>query len=412
MRWLAAWTKASMPVDASAKQGFSRVLLALIVGQVGVHATMAGVRMAAPLQALRDGQSALSVGMMLALYAAAPVLIALPAGRMADRLGYHRPVQLAIIAAVVGALLAALSTLVPQPWCFALLGLSALLLGSGANVIQIATQHTAGATARDATERVRVFSWLGVAPSFSNVVGPVMAGFVIDGFGFGWAYVALALLPLVSWWAARRVPRRAPRAPLNEPGELGKRQTAWDLFNAPGMRRLMSVNWLLSSAWDVHTFAVPILGHEYGFSASSIGLVLGSFTLAVSAVRLVVPVLAHRIERRAVLGGAMLATGIVMLFYPFATTPGRMVCCALAMGLAMGAVQPMIMSTLHDLAPPHRHGQAIALRSMVMNGSSTLMPLLFGVAGAAVGAASLFWFFGTALGAGAWLTRKMKLAEV
>ena len=85
---------------------FSQVLLALIVGQIGLHATMAGVRMAAPLQALRDGHSAWSVGVLLALYAAAPVLLSLPAGRMADRLGYHRPVRIAVGLALFGAVLA------------------------------------------------------------------------------------------------------------------------------------------------------------------------------------------------------------------------------------------------------------------------------------------------------------------
>ena len=37
--------------ERSAPADFGRVLLALIVGQIGLHATMAGVRMAAPLQA-------------------------------------------------------------------------------------------------------------------------------------------------------------------------------------------------------------------------------------------------------------------------------------------------------------------------------------------------------------------------
>jgi MFS family permease len=75
--------------QVTAPNPFGRVLLALIVGQMGLHATMAGVRMAAPLQALREGHSAWSVGVLLALYAAAPVLLSMHAGRMADRLGYH-----------------------------------------------------------------------------------------------------------------------------------------------------------------------------------------------------------------------------------------------------------------------------------------------------------------------------------
>jgi hypothetical protein len=89
-----------------AQADFGRVLLALIVGQIGLHATMAGVRMAAPLQALRLGHSAWSVGVLMALYAAAPVLLSMYAGRMADRLGYHRPVNIAIGLSLFGALLA------------------------------------------------------------------------------------------------------------------------------------------------------------------------------------------------------------------------------------------------------------------------------------------------------------------
>jgi hypothetical protein len=66
-------------------------------------------------------------------------------------------------------------------------------------------------------------------------------------------------------------------------------RTAWDLLRSPGLKRLLVVNWLLSMCWDVHTFAVPILGHERNFSASTIGLILGSFTLSVTLVRMPYP---------------------------------------------------------------------------------------------------------------------------
>jgi len=31
----------------------------------------------------------------------------------------------------------------------------------------------------------------------------------------------------------------------------------------------------MASCWDVHTFVVPVLGHELGFSAAVIGAILG-----------------------------------------------------------------------------------------------------------------------------------------
>ncbi|MEY3251665.1 MAG: hypothetical protein RL227_638, partial [Pseudomonadota bacterium] len=67
----------------------TRTIVALVAGQLGVHAAMAGLRLAAPLQALREGHSAWSVGLLLALFAGAAVLSALHAGRLADRHGYH-----------------------------------------------------------------------------------------------------------------------------------------------------------------------------------------------------------------------------------------------------------------------------------------------------------------------------------
>ncbi len=380
------------------------LLLPLIAGQIGVHATMAGVRLAAPLQALRDGHSAWSVGVLLALYAAGPVLLSLHAGRMADRLGYHRPVRLAIALALCGAALAVVSTLAPGPWPFALLCVSALFVGSAANLGLIVAQRTAGLAASSTAERVRVFSWLGIAPSLSNVIGPVTAGFLIDAGGFRAAYALMLALPLVSWWCVHRVPVE----PLPAAPPLGNvRPSSWQLLAVPGLKRLLCINWLLSACWDVHAFAVPILGFERGFSASTIGLILGSFTLSISLVRLLMPLWAHRLREAQVLTAAMLATGTVFALYPLAHSPWLMGGCALLLGLTLGSVQPMIMSTLHHLTPAGRHGEAIAFRSMVMNASSTLMPLTFGAAGTALGAAALFWMVGAAVAAGSRLVRRL-----
>jgi MFS family permease len=390
---------------APAAQG-GRVLASLIVGQLGLHSAMAGLRLAAPLQALREGYSAWSVGLLMALFAAAPVLLALHAGRLADRLGYHRPVYLAAALAGTGVALAVLSTFVAGWLHFALLCAAATFTGSGANMGMLTIQRTAGLAARNGTERMRIFSWLGIAPSFSNVVGPVAVGFMIDAQGFTAAYLMLLVLPLATVLTARQVPRlAAPAARSAPPG-----QTAWDLLAAPGMKRLLAINWLLSMCWDVHTFAVPILGHERGFTASTIGLVLGTFTLSVTLVRLLIPALAHRLQEAQVLRGAMLGTGVVFGLYPLAASPWLMGACAVVLGVTLGAVQPMIMSTLHQLTPDQRHGEALAFRSMAMNASSTLMPLLFGATGAVVGAAVLFWVVGGAVGAGSWLARRVPAA--
>ncbi len=377
-------------------------LVALVIGQICLHSCFTGVRMAAPLQALRQGHATWAVGVLMGLFALAPIALALKAGRLADRHGYHGPMRAAVGLSVTGGALAALSTWLPVA-PFAVLCVAALFSGAGANLGLIVILRTAGRSAHDATERKRVFSWLGMAPALSNVLGPVLAGSLIDIGGFRAAYLALALIPLAGLWSARRVPVEAP--PPLDPTK--PKSSSWALFRTPGLRPLLLVNWLLSSSWDMHSFVVPVLGHERGFSASAIGVVLGAFAAAVSLVRLAIPLLAHRLRESQVLSGAMLFTGGVFAVYPFVTTAWMMGLCAVLLGLALGSVQPMIMSTLHQITPHDRHGEAIALRSMTINFSSATMPLLFGVAGAALGAAALFWLMGAAVAAGSFQARRL-----
>jgi MFS family permease len=401
---------------------FSRPLLALILGQVFLHSCMTGVRVAAPLLMLRQGHAEWAVGLLLGLFAAAPVATSLHAGRMADRHGYHRPMRLAVGLTAGGALLAAAAIWLtsaapssgwaaldalrsgPRSIAFAMLSCAAMLCGVGANAGLIVIQRTAGRLAGGGgVEITRVFSWLGLAPAVSNMIGPVIAGTVIDAAGFGSAFLALSALPLLSLWWMRRVPVEVAAAR----SERRPASSAWGLLRNPGLRRLLLVNWLLSSSWDLHAFLVPVLGHERGLSASAIGLILGTFAASVASVRLLIPWVAQHLREAPVLAGAMLITAAVFAIYPLATSALAMAGCGALLGIALGSVQPMIMTTLHRLTPQQRHGEALALRSMTINGASALMPLLFGVAGSTLGVAPLFWIMAAAMATGSLTARRV-----
>ena len=373
-------------------------LARLIAGQICLHACMAGMRLAAPLLALREGYSALAVGFLLALFALTQVFLALPAGRYVDRHGLRQPVGLCVAAASLGAGLA-----VAFP-VFAVLCLSALLTGGATGVASMALQRHVGRAAQGPTELKQVFSWLSIGPAVSNFLGPLAAGLLIDHSGFRAAFFLMALLPVATWFWMRRTVELPPLTPA--PGAApGK---AWDLLQDPLMRRLIAVNWILSSCWDVHTFVVPVLGHERGFSASVIGAILGAFALAATLVRGLLPLFAAHIKEWAVVTSAMLLTALLFGVYPFMTSAWAMGVCSVLLGLVLGSVQPMIMSTLHQITPQARHGEALGLRLMSINASSVVMPLLFGTAGAVVGVSVVFWTVGLTAGAGAraaWLLR-------
>lgn len=368
----------------------STALARLIAGHICLHACMAGVRMAAPLMALREGYSAWAVGVLLSLFALTQVFLALPAGRYVDRHGFKRPIGQCVLSASLGTGLAVVLPIFP------VLCMSALLTGGATGVAAISLQRHVGRSAQNTSELKRMFSWLSIGPALSNFVGPLSAGLLIDAGGFRVAYFALAFLPLMTWlWVRRTV----ELPPVVMPSGTRK-ASSWDLLRQPMMRRLMLVNWLLSSCWDVHTLVVPVLGHERGLSASAIGAILGGFALAATTVRVALPLLAAHVHEWVVVTIAMLCTAVLFGVYPLMPSALMMGACSVLLGFALGSVQPMIMSTLHQITPEARHGEALGFRMMAINASSVLMPMLFGSAGAVIGVSLVFWVVGAGVAAG------------
>jgi MFS family permease len=367
-------------------------LFRLILAQVCLHAAMTGTRLAAPLLALREGHSAASVGVLLALFALTQVFLALPAGRYADRHGLRRPLAIAVAAACLGAALAGVFPIFP------VLCLSALLTGGATGVTVIALQRHVGRAAGNPTELKQVFSWLAIAPAAANFVGPFATGLLIDHAGpapgdlagFRVAFALLTLLPIACWLLVRGA-REFPVIALPDGASKAR---AWDLLAEPMFRRLLFVNWLQSAAWDVHAFVLPILGHERGLSAATIGSLLGAFAVAAAAIRVVLPLVASRFSERVVITVSNGITALVFAAYPLMTSALGMGVCSVVLGVALGAVQPMVMSMLHQITPHARHGEALGLRVMFLNASSVAMPMLFGAAGAVIGIAGVFWIVG------------------
>ncbi|MDO9404664.1 MAG: MFS transporter [Polaromonas sp.] len=381
-------------------------LARLIVAQVFLHACMTGTRLAAPLLALREGYSAAAVGVLLALFALSQVFLALPAGRFADRHGLKRPIRYSVFAALVGA-----GAAVAFP-VFGVLCFAALMTGAATGTAVISIQRHVGRAVNGALQLKQVFGWLSIGPAVSNFIGPFAAGLLIDHAGptagsttgYRAAFLLMAVLPLVCWFLLRRTQELPPViAPKDD-----KHHSAFELLREPTFRRLMLVNWFLSSCWDVHTFVVPVLGFERGVSASVIGTILGAFAIAAALIRVALPLIAQHLKEWAVLAGAMLATAVLFGVYPLMYSALGMGICSVLLGLALGMVQPMIMSLLHQITPEARHGEALGLRLMAINASSVAMPMLFGTAGALIGISGVFWVTGVVVGAGAraaWLLR-------
>jgi predicted MFS family arabinose efflux permease len=361
-----------------------------------IHIAYAGSRVTLPLLALSLGASPATVGVMMSLLAALPMLFSVRAGREVDRIGARKP-MLAGAAAMVLALL--LACAVPR---IEVLFVVSTLAGSGFYLFHIAVNHAAAVLGQP-EQRAKNFSVLALGFSTSGFLGPTVAGLSIDGIGHRLTFLLLAVSALAVVVATLLNTSDTPRRAT---GERADDHRVSDLLRMPALRRILLVSGILSMAWDLFSFVTPIYGTQIGLSASAIGGILGAFGAAIFVVRLILPAVVHKVSEWSMMIGAMFTTAAAFLIFPLLSEPALLMSLAFVLGLGLGGAQPMIMALLYDRAPSGRGGEAVGVRTLLLNFSQASIPLLFGALGAAFGMAPVFWAMALALGAGGWYARR------
>lgn len=339
---------------------------------------------------------------MMSLFAALPMLLAVASGRLVDRVGVRAPALLSIAAL---ALFVALPGIVPA---FATFFVAAAGIGTAFMVFHIAVQHAVGTGSAEGARKAN-FGWLALGFSISNFLGPTTAGILIDTVGHRTTFVALSAVAL----AALAVLARRRRELTHTPGRAAAQSSrnALELLGDPELRRVFLVTALLASAWDLFVFVMPIYGTSIGLSASTIGFILGSFALATFAVRLALPWISRHVRDWSMITATFAVACVAYALFPVVQTVSLLSAIAFLLGLGLGATQPSIMSLIYAKAPEGRAGEAVGVRSVVLNASHTVLPLAFGGVGAALGMAPVFWTMAGALAAGGFLADRRRRRE-
>ena len=360
------------------------------------HVAFVGARMATTLFALELGASAFTAGLLLSLFAALPMVLSVWSGRLIDRVGPRRPLAVAFAVLVLGC---ALPFALPH---LATLYFSSTLLGTAFMVVHIAMNSVFGAYGGP-ERRAMNFSWLALAFSFSGSAGPLVAGFAIEGLGYASAFLVLAGFPAIAllllWLRLRPLPR-PERAPP------GKRTGVMDLMRVPALRRTFLVSGLLAMGWDLYSFLLPLYGALIGLAAGTIGVVMATFAAATFVVRLAMPVLIRRIRQWVVIAAALALSGGAYLLFPLVKSVPALMALSFLLGIGLGCAQPVIMSLLYEASPAGRQGEAVGVRTLMLNASHTFIPPVSGALSAALGMAPVFVLLSAGLLAGAWYSRR------
>ncbi len=359
------------------------------------HSAYKGSKMLISLYAIDLGATPLVIGILYSLYSFFSLFLALYAGRISDRLGPRVPM-------LAGTLALACGLLLPFVWRgFTALFISATLIGTLYIFYIVSAQHLIGAFG-EGHKRTRNYATFSLGVALTALIGPTLTGFLIDAVGHQSTYLVLALLPVgpvaFLFFFAHRLPHVAEDA-----RPAGQR--AVDLVRNVPLRRAFIAAGIIETGGELYNFYMPIYGHSIGLSASMIGIVLGSYGVAVLLTRLVMSALVKRSSEETVLGASLALAAVACMIFPFVERVYMLAAISFALGIGLGCCGPLSMVITYNRAPAGRSGEAMGLRQSFNKFTEVLVPLIFGTVGTAFGIGAAFWMDAALLAVGALILR-------
>jgi predicted MFS family arabinose efflux permease len=353
-------------------------LYLVVLASVLTSIAQRGSKVTVSLHALELGAGSAAVGVLAALFATFPLILAVQAGRLSDRFGVRYPMLFGSLAMATALVIPVVAPSLPALFA------CAALMGLGHIFFHVSVHNLVGALGAIA-ERTRNFATFSLGSSIAAFIGPSLAGFSIEYAGFAVAFLllaAVAVLPALGMLVYR------PTAAKGE--EEARSRSAFDLLAIPGLRRTLIMSGVALTGIELFAFYLPIYGRSIALSPSSIGMILSCYAVAGFMVRAVMHRLARRYTEIGLLTASLLLASLTYALLPALHEALLLAAAAFTLGLSLGSAQPLTIILTYNHAPEGRSGEALGMRIMANKVTQIGVPLAFGGLGAAMGAAPVF----------------------
>ncbi|MDB5763026.1 MAG: transporter [Herminiimonas sp.] len=353
------------------------VLLALL-NQIGLK----GSRMLVVLYAIDFHTSPFAIGMLSSMYAFFPLVLAVYAGRISDRIGVRIPMVLGSIGMGASLLLPTMLPFLP------VLYVSAALVGIS-NIFFHVSAHNLVGSLGDADARTNNFGTFSLGSAISGFIGPMLVGFMVDHAGYSLAYYWLAAIAVVPGifllFHAGFIPAHVKIKHEKQASGIKK------MLGNRALRGTLITSGLILTGIDLFNFYMPIYGRSIGLTASVIGVIIGMQAAAAFAVRLWMPRLSRLHGEKRVLTWSLLMAGVTYFLFPVFEHPVILAAISFLLGLGLGCGQPLSIILTYNHSPPGQAGEALGMRLTVNKLTQIAVPLVFGSLGTAFGIYPIFW---------------------
>jgi len=354
-----------------------------------------------PLFSVSLGASKMLVGFLVAMSNVLPLMFAMSIGKLVDRWGSRGLITAGSLGLSLAPILVVLSP------GLGTLAITQVLVGLCHLTLVVAAQSLV-ASLGGGKLRERNFGWYTTFISAGQLVGPLLAGVLVDSFGYQAAFSVAGALPLASVAVSHLLPRTRPVL-VSRIERSGSRPQSRALFGNPGMRMALASSCGILFATSAYQAFVPVYLDMLAFSATSIGVVLSLRAFAAMSVRPLMPFIV------VFLGGRSRALLVTLLLVSlgfgatgFAQSWTALIITSTLIGFGWGISQPLSVVSVVEHVKEHERGFALGLRLTGNRASQILSPLLLGLVAQRVGFGAMFFTGSIALVAFSLLIVRLK----
>ena len=359
----------------------------LLLSSTLTQATIYVLRPMITYRAIELDANAAQVGLIAAVYALFPVLLALQFGSLVGKLGEAKFIIYGTVAMMVtSAALIFSDSLITLAIATGAAGIAhlACMVGGQSMVALRAPRESYD----------RYFGFYTFSASVGHMLGPIIASIVAgsngtlpkstsNAFLLGVVLTIFALVPVIRW----RNEKPTVEGKQNSEGTF---KAAVSLVKRPGIMAAIYISLAISSVADVLVVFLPLFGTENNFSPYAIGAILAIRAGTTMMSRFFLGRLSNRFTTFQLLWWSTIISTLCCVAMAFAHTPITLGAIVFVAGFSLGVGQPLTMSLVSQKTESSERAMAVSARLMGNRFGQFLVPAVAGSLAAASGAGAVF----------------------
>jgi len=358
----------------------------LLLSSTLVQATIYALRPMITYRAIELGANTFQIGVVAALYALFPVLLALQFGSWVGKIGEGKFIIAGTITmGVTSVALMVTNSVTTLAIATAFAGVSHLAcMVGGQSMVALRTPRE---------NYDQYFGYYTFSASLGHLIGPLLAALVAgsDGtlpkstsnaFLLGFSLCVIALVPVLKW--------RSDKPSVEAKSDQGTYTAALALMKKPGILAAIYISLAVSSVADVLVVFLPLFGNENNFSPYAIGIILAIRAGTTMTSRFFLGRLSLRFTTYQLLMVSTVVSVIACAAMAFAKTPLSLGAIVFVAGFSLGIGQPLTMSLVSQKTAANERALAVSARLMGNRFGQFIVPASAGAIAASAGASGVF----------------------